>query len=209
MFLWADSYRSVSVPDWGAIGSTAYWVLIVVRSFGVFTVPAFLFSSGYFSVYIARSYLPTKSLGSSLEEGHKPYHTLCFLVGGGLCWRRASGSSVYPPRLLCQVANDRCIVTPLLCAASLCLLPFLSPWVIASVGRSPRLIDDKISALLQAGALVGRYLGRFGAGGTITAWLARLTPWWSLTWWFVYFVLGVVVALNIQRTKVSSGTTAG
>jgi len=200
MFLWADSYRSVSVPDWGAIGSTAYWVLIVVRSFGVFTVPAFLFSSGYFSVYIARSYLPTRNRWGAVSRRVInliiPYAFWSAVVFVG----DALQGVVYAPldycvKLLTTGASSHLYFVPLLCACYL-----LSPWVIASVRRSPRLIVS-VSALLQAGALVGRYLGRFGAGGTITAWLARLTPWWSLTWWFVYFVLGVVVALNIQRTR--------
>ena len=39
LFLWADRYLPVSVPNWGALGSFLHYVLIAVRSLGSFAVP--------------------------------------------------------------------------------------------------------------------------------------------------------------------------
>jgi surface polysaccharide O-acyltransferase-like enzyme len=54
MFLWADRYRPVSVPNWDQIGSIPYYVLMVLKQLPVFSVPAFIFISGFFIAYSVR-----------------------------------------------------------------------------------------------------------------------------------------------------------
>jgi len=54
MFWWTDRYRPVSTPNFDQLGSFSYYGLSVLRQITVFSVPAFLFASGYFVAYAAR-----------------------------------------------------------------------------------------------------------------------------------------------------------
>ena len=49
MFWWADRYRQVgSLPNYDQMGSLPYYVLAVIQQLAQFSVPAFLFISGFF-----------------------------------------------------------------------------------------------------------------------------------------------------------------
>ena len=54
MFYWTDRYRPVSVPNFDQINSISYYVTTAIRQLDAFSVPAFLFISGYFIAFMAR-----------------------------------------------------------------------------------------------------------------------------------------------------------
>ena len=54
MFAWTDRYLPVAVPNFDQMGTLSYWVLISIRQITVFSVPAFLFVSGFFVAYAFR-----------------------------------------------------------------------------------------------------------------------------------------------------------
>lgn len=200
LFLWADSYLPVSVPYWAALGSLMHWILIAVRSIAAFAVPAFLFISGFFSVYMLRGNV------SISHQWKTVFRRVLSLVIPYLVWSVITFSldalrgSVYKPleyvvKLLTTGASGHLFFVPLLCSCYL-----LSPWVVALARKRPRLLLS-VSALLLVGALAVHYLRRLGVPGIALLWMVQVTPAWSVTWWIVFFALGSVTALNIQRTK--------
>ncbi len=48
MFWWTDRYRPVAVPDFSQMGGLSYWGLRFFEQLLMFSIPAFLFVSGYF-----------------------------------------------------------------------------------------------------------------------------------------------------------------
>ena len=52
MFMWTDRYRDVAVPNYDMLGSLSFYVTIIVRQLDVYSVPAFLFISGYFIAFM-------------------------------------------------------------------------------------------------------------------------------------------------------------
>jgi peptidoglycan/LPS O-acetylase OafA/YrhL len=53
MFWWSDRYRAVSVPNFDQFGSPFYFVLRLVEQWVIFSIPAFLFVSGFFLAFAA------------------------------------------------------------------------------------------------------------------------------------------------------------
>lgn len=52
MFLWTDRYRPVAVPNYDQLGSFTYYILLMVRQLAGFSIPAFLFVSGFFIAFL-------------------------------------------------------------------------------------------------------------------------------------------------------------
>lgn len=55
LFFWTDRYLEVSVPNYDQYGSLAYYILFVVHELAEFAIPAFLFVSGFFIAFAART----------------------------------------------------------------------------------------------------------------------------------------------------------
>jgi hypothetical protein len=53
MFLWTDRYRPVVVPNYDELGSITYYAMLTVRQLSGFSIPAFLFVSGFFIAFLA------------------------------------------------------------------------------------------------------------------------------------------------------------
>jgi hypothetical protein len=51
MFAWTHRYLPVTVPNYDLFGSSAYYGLRVVEGIVVFSIPAFLFISGFFIAF--------------------------------------------------------------------------------------------------------------------------------------------------------------
>ena len=55
MFWWTDRYSPVSIPNYDQLGSPPYYIFLIIKQLTVFSVPAFLFVSGFFVAYAYRS----------------------------------------------------------------------------------------------------------------------------------------------------------
>lgn len=53
MFLWTDRYLPVTVPDFSQTGSLAFYGIVIIQQLIYFTLPAFLFVSGFFVAFSA------------------------------------------------------------------------------------------------------------------------------------------------------------
>ncbi len=51
MFWWTDRYLPVSVPNFDQMGSASYYALRAVEQFIIFSIPSFLFVSGFFLAF--------------------------------------------------------------------------------------------------------------------------------------------------------------
>lgn len=200
LFLWADSYLPVEVPYWAALGSLADWSLIAVRSIGAFAVPAFLFISGFFSVYMVGSDQPAgqtwRAVWRRVTGLTIPYLIWSFLI----FVMDALQGIVYDPakygvKLLTTGASGHLFYVPLLCTCYI-----LSPWIVKLARRRPRLLLCAL-ALLQMAALAMRYLRGVDPASASGAGLTWVPPAWSLPWWVVYFALGAVVAVKARAVR--------
>ena len=54
MFIWTDRYMPVEVPNYDQMGSLYYYLIIILRQLDTYSVPAFLFISGYFVAFTVR-----------------------------------------------------------------------------------------------------------------------------------------------------------
>jgi len=200
LFLWADKYLPVSVPNWGALDSVSHYGLLVLRSTCAFAVPAFLFISGFFSAYAVRGNQPTS------HQWKAVFRRVLGLVIPYLFWSivifvaQALTGTVYTPfeyavKLLTGGAFWHLFFAPALCVCYL-----LSPWIVAFAKKRPGLLVFAL-ALVQLGLLVTEYARLFGVGGTAVAWIGRIAPEGSLPWWIIFFALGSVAALNVEKVK--------
>lgn len=53
MFLWTDRYQPVAVPNYDQLGSLSYYVMLIIRQLSGFSIPAFLFVTGFFIAFLA------------------------------------------------------------------------------------------------------------------------------------------------------------
>jgi surface polysaccharide O-acyltransferase-like enzyme len=54
LFEWTNRYLPVEVPNYDLMGSVPYHAFIIIRQISSFSVPAFLFISGYFIAFLAK-----------------------------------------------------------------------------------------------------------------------------------------------------------
>ena len=62
MFWWTDRYLPVDVPDFSQLGSVAYFSLRLVEQLIIFSIPSFLFVSGFFIAFATGKSQQTVSL---------------------------------------------------------------------------------------------------------------------------------------------------
>lgn len=166
LFWWADKYRLVDhLPNFDQVGSFSYYGLITVIKLAEFSVPSFLFVSGYFLAYASRgdqSTLNWKIIGMRIKNLLIPYliwSILIFLTEGlESCIHGCQPESIttYLTKLLLGQATPAYYYIPLICQFYL-LAPFLvsfvkTQWKLALI----------ISAVIQLGAKILLYLRFFG-----------------------------------------------
>jgi len=199
LFLWADRYRAVPVPDWDQLGTLPHYVLIMVRSLGAFAVPAFLFISGFFVAYAARGNHPAPSwkvVKARIVNLLVPYVIWSGIVFIGDAFQGITyGPFEYLLRLVTQGANGHLYYVPLLCYFYL-LSPLITP-----IAKARWRLLLSVSALIQLGTIVLQYLRLFGLKIPGLDLMMRITPDWSLLRWVFFFALGTVAGLHIQRFK--------
>ncbi len=54
MFLWTNRYLPVEVPNYDQVGSLPFYIIVLIQQLDAFTLPAFMFVSGYFAAFMSR-----------------------------------------------------------------------------------------------------------------------------------------------------------
>jgi surface polysaccharide O-acyltransferase-like enzyme len=195
MFQWADRYRPVAVPNYDQVGSLPYYVLLAIKCLSAFSVPAFLFVSGFFVAYSARGSQSAPSwrmVRVRLQNLLVPYliWSVVIFVGDALQGVFYAPSE-YISRLALGGAHPVYFYVPLICQFYL-----LSPWVVPIAKTRPRRLLLG-SALLQLAVLSLRYPIVFGADlPTLHRATDLLFPMYAF-----FFAAGVVSGSNLRSFK--------
>ena len=100
MFWWTDRFRSVVIPCFDQVGTFPYYVMLVIQQLTAFSVPSFLFVSGFFVAYAARgerSTLTWKTVGTRIGNLLVPYliWSTVILIADAFQGLTYTGSSIW------------------------------------------------------------------------------------------------------------------
>lgn len=195
MFWWVHRYRQVTPPNYDQVGTLPYYSLVAIQQLALFSVPAFLFISGFFIAYAARGSQPTlswKVVRVRITNLLWPYFvwSLVIFVGDfvqGVSYPLAE----YLRRLAVGGATGAYFFVPLLCQFYL-LSPFIARW--GKVRSGQLLLASALIQLTMVGLL---YLRLFGV---ILPDIHRFSL-WMFIWWAFYFPLGVVCGFHFKLVR--------
>lgn len=196
MFWWAHRYRDVPVPNFDAIGSPSYWVLRLVEQLIAFTVPAFLFVSGYFIAFATgREPLVARWAGVGRRLGTLliPYlvWSTVLLLEPFLRGERETPAR-YLKIFLTGRASDPYYYIPLL-AQCLVLAPLL-----IEAGRRHWKALLIAAGLVQLSVQAVRYPMTLDVASPAIRTLSYGTPNWFVASKIFWFTFGVVVGLHLE-----------
>jgi peptidoglycan/LPS O-acetylase OafA/YrhL len=195
MFWWVHRYRQVTPPNYDQVGTFSYCTLVAIQQLALFSVPAFLFISGFFIAYAARGSQPTlnwKVVRVRITNLLWPYLVWSLVIFVGDFLQGTSYSLVeYLRRLAVGEATGAYFFVPLLCQFYL-LSPSIARWGRA---RSGQLL--LASALIQLTVMGLLYLRLFGV---VMPDVHRLSD-WMFIWWAFYFPLGVVCGFHFKLVR--------
>jgi len=197
----AAGWGLMALADWadrsgyGLVSASYYSVLLAVKCLTSFSVPAFLFVSGFFVAYAARGSQATwnwKMVRVRLKNILVPYLIWSIVVFAidalqGITYTPAG----YVVRLVLGGAHPAYFYIPLICQFYL-----LSP-LVAPVARTHPGKLLLVAALLQLGALCLRYPVLFGV--EIPGWLPLTEL--SFPMYALFFALGLVLGFHLQPFK--------
>jgi fucose 4-O-acetylase-like acetyltransferase len=186
LFLWTDRYRAVSVPNFDALGSPAFLVLLAVRQLVAFGIPAFLFVAGFFIAFAAR--------GDSLSPA-SPVITARIrkLAAPFLIW-----TLVIFTLLRKMPSGVEEVLTMYYFIPLLVQFYLLAGLIVLAARRAPFLFLVA-AAGLQLALEGARYAQVLGVDTILIQQLIRWTPIWFFPGRLFYFVMGVVVSLQLDR----------
>ncbi len=195
MFWWVHRYRQVTPPNYDQAGTLPYYSLVVIQQLALFSVPAFLFISGFFTAYAALGSQPSlswKVVRVRIINLLWPYLVWSLVIFGGDFLQGTSYSLVeYLRRLAVGDATGAYFFVPLLCQFYL-LSPFIARW---GKARSGQLL--LVSALIQLTVTGLLYLRLFG----VVLPDVRSSSDWVFIWRAFYFPLGVACGFHLKLVR--------
>jgi surface polysaccharide O-acyltransferase-like enzyme len=199
MFLWPHRYLEVTSPNWDQLGSLTYYFLLIIRQLCVFSVPAFLFISGFFISYAARgnqNTLTRKVIFTKILYLLIPYaiwSLIVFLMD--YFFGETYTPIEYLRRLLTGGALGLYFFIPVLC-----WLYLLSPLIVNAVKANWKLTLI-VSFLIQLITVSFRYFSLYKIEFPGLDFLLGVTPFWSPFIFNFFFVLGVIIGLRLSEFR--------
>ena len=197
MFWWTDQYLSVTVPNFDQMGSFQYYFLRLIEQLVAFSVPSFLFVSGFFIAFVAGK--------SPIAERWKiarmriitlfiPYLIWSLLI---IASELVLGENLTPLDILKMLvfgkASEPYYFVPLLIQ-----LYLLSPCILSLAKKQWKLLI--ISAFLIQIFIQGiRYLELIGVESPAVDLFIQLTPSWLFVTKMFWFIFGVVIYLHLHQ----------
>jgi fucose 4-O-acetylase-like acetyltransferase len=190
LFWWTDRYLPVAVPNYDLLGSPAYYALVAIQQLALFSVPAFLFISGFFVAYAARGQenLSWKTVRTRITGLLWPYFiwmTIYLLLDA--LQGKTDTPIEYVLRLLTGNVAYPFFFVPLLIQFYL-LAPFIVRW---AKTRPAALLSTAITIQVLATVLF-TYLQFAGQQSLEVV----VSNGWLFIWHALYFPLGVVLGLR-------------
>lgn len=200
MSQWAYRYRNLIGPYYDLLNSLTFYGLIVIRKLAVFSVPAFLFFSGFFVAYAARGshslhqWKITRLRVISLAVPYVIWSVFIFTTD--LFQGSVLSPSKYIIRLIYGGAVPEYYFVPLLIQFYL-----LSPLIIPVARERGKLVLI-LAALLQVGTVSLTYLGLFQGGSLLHMILIVISHWSIFSLWGFFFTSGIVSGFQYERLKI-------
>lgn len=200
MFFWTDPTQPTAAPNYTQVGSLPYYALLLPHQLTVFTVPAFLFVSGFFVAYMSRgsqaspSWRMVKTRVVKLLIPYLIWSAIIFLGDAlqGILYTPGG----YLIRLLSGEVYEGYYFVPLLCGYYL-LAPLLVP---VARTRWRRLLV--VSAVLTWGGTVVTYMRALYPTETPALDVVDdLMTLWLFVRFFFFFAFGLVAGLQVQVFK--------
>jgi surface polysaccharide O-acyltransferase-like enzyme len=197
MFWWTDQYLPVTVPNFDQMGSFSYYFLRLIEQLVAFSVPSFLFVSGFFIAFVAGK--------SPIAERWKiarmriitlliPYLIWSFLIIASVL---LLGEKLTPLDILKMLAFGKAS-EPYYFVPLLIQLYLLSPLILSLAKKHWKLLT--VSALLiQLFVQSMRYLDFIGVDSPAIDLFIQLTPSWLFVTKMFWFIFGVVIYLHLQQ----------
>jgi hypothetical protein len=186
LFQWTDRYLQVSVPNYDQYGSLAYYTLFIIHELAEFAIPAFLFVSGYFIAFAARTTeggIRFDFISSRIKKLIPPYIIWSVIVI--ILLQR------FPPTFN-QVLTVYYYI-PLIIQYYL-----LSP-ILVSLARDRWKILLVSTAIIQFGLESLRLLALIGVDLPGIDLIIRITPIWFFPGRIFYFSIGLVAGMHVQH----------
>jgi peptidoglycan/LPS O-acetylase OafA/YrhL len=197
IFWWAHSFRPVESPNFDMVGSPAYWALSIILQLTIFSVPAFIFASGFFVAYAAKgpkAKFTWKMVQVRVVSLLIPYLVWSLVIFVGDYLQGFSKTPLeYLRLLLIGDAVDAYFFVPLLIQ-----LYILSP-LLVPLAKSHWKLLLVVALLLQLFAQALVYRDMLDANLPVLASLS--IPKWVFVRMGFYFVFGLVVGLRLEEFK--------
>jgi surface polysaccharide O-acyltransferase-like enzyme len=194
LFWWTNRYRPVAVPNFDQLWTAIFCVLLVIREITLFSVPAFLFVSGYFIAYAfhpnitKKGYETIKPRIMNLLIPYLIWSIIIFVFSYILIGDKLNLSE-YIVRLVLGRATDPYFYIPIILQLYL-LAPIL---VRLAINNWKRLLI--ISIILRIFVVVWNYLS------FIPNMKVNSPPSVLFIGWTIYFILGVLYGYYPERFK--------
>lgn len=199
MSQWAGGYRYLIGSYYDFFNSLTYYCLIVIRKLAVFSVPTFLFFSGFFVAYSARGSQPlqnwkiTKLRVTSLVVPYIIWSAVVFITD--TFQGNVLPLSKYVVRLIYGGAIPEYYFVPLLIQFYL-LAPLIIPFA-----REKGKLALLLAILLQTATASLAYLDLFLGGPVLNPIVKILSHWSFFPLWSFYFISGIVCSFQFKKLK--------
>jgi surface polysaccharide O-acyltransferase-like enzyme len=198
LFWWTDRYEHVTVPNFSQMGTASYYALRVLEQLITFSLPAFLFVSGFFVAFAAGrdAKLGWDKVGTRVKMLVIPYllWSLAIFVGRSMEGSTDSAAG-YAEQLLFGRAAIPYYYIPLITQ-----LYLFSPFFVTRMKNhwKPVLIT---AALIQVVVQLARYPVLLGWDAPAAGWIWRHAPGWFFPHMVFWFVFGVFAGLHLPAFR--------
>ncbi len=199
MIAWTHRYMPVVSPNYDQMGSFAYYAMRFIEQLVVFTIPAFLFVSGFFIAFATgqtRSNIAWGTISARIKKMLIPYLIWSFVLFGLMFLQGVIFSpQKYIWMLVTGQTNPAYYYVPLLIQFYL-----LSPLIVPLARRNWKILLI-ITGIIQIAVQLSYYPAILGLDGPLTQILPTLIPKWFFPARIFWFSLGIVAGFHIKTLK--------
>ena len=199
MLWWTERHRAGAAPDFSRIGSASYYILRAIEQLIMFSIPAFLFVSGFFIAFAVgreQKNIGWNTVGARIKNLVFPYILWSVAIFVGRGFESPVGTpGEYFKSLICGGASPPYYYIPLLIQFFL-----LSPLIVLLVRRhwKPALLA---SGLIQFVILLASYPVILGRGVPAAKWIVDSVPGCFFPHSIFWFVFGVFAGFHLPILK--------
>lgn len=200
MFWWAHRYAEVISPDFTRLGGFPYFVVRTIEQTIIFTIPSFIFISGFFIAAATGKTQETISWQVILKRVKNlviPYvfWSILLFVSDFVINNEKYNATEYLRRIFTGGAADPFYFIPLLVQ-----LYLLSPWIVRAARSKPWLLLA-LTGLAQVAVLALQYTDILNASYPLLDAFDFLTQSWFFPGHIFWFVFGIVAGFNISKVR--------